>query len=142
MVRPRFAALLMMIAALLLWYPATTHADDPGEFRRIIAEQISAFNADDGTRAFSYATPSLQQLFATPDNFMAMVKRGYQPVYRQQSYRFAETFADTAGRPAQKVIFVDQAGKVWTAVYTFERQPDGTWRISGCVLLEARGADA
>ena len=29
-----------------------------------------------------------------------------------------------------------------TALYAFERQPDGTWRISGVTLKEVEGVDA
>jgi hypothetical protein len=140
--RQSILAPLLLCLVALLWNPAAGRAGDGTEFQRIISEQIAAFNADDGTRAFAYATPTLQNMFVTADNFMAMVRKGYQPVYRQKSYRFAETFADAAGRPAQKVMIVDQAGKVWTAIYTFERQPDGSWRISSCVLVDPGGADA
>jgi hypothetical protein len=140
MLRP--LAVFLMLLAVIFAGPPAAKADEASEFQRIISEQIAAFNADDGLKAFSYATPMLQQMFATSENFMAMVKKGYQPVYRQKSFRFAETFADSAGRPAQKVIIVDPNGKVWTAVYTFEKQPDGSWRIGSCVLVESAGADA
>jgi ketosteroid isomerase-like protein len=33
-------------------------------------------------------------------------------------------------------------GKSYTALYSMEKQPDGTWRISGCTLLEIPGLDA
>jgi hypothetical protein len=135
-------ALIVLIFSLFMSYPAITRASDGDEFQRLVSEQIAAFNADDGARAYSYAAPMIQRMFSTPDMFMAMVKRGYQPVYRQRSYDFAETTTDSAGRPAQAVTIVDVNGKVWTALYTFERQPDGTWKISGCTLLEAPGADA
>jgi hypothetical protein len=138
----RTFAVFAVVLSLLALYPAVPRADEADEFQRLISEQIAAFNADDGAKAYSYAAPIIQRLFPTPDIFMAMVKRGYQPVYRQRSYNFAETTTDAAGRPAQAVTIVDVNGKVWTALYTFERQPDGTWKISGCTLLEAPGADA
>jgi hypothetical protein len=111
---------------------------DAASFRQIISDQIAAFNADDGAKAWSYAAPSIQMLFPTPDVFMSMVKNGYQPVYRQQSFSFGE-ITETAGRPTQTVTIVDANGKLWTALYTLEKQPDGTWKISGCILLEKPG---
>jgi Domain of unknown function (DUF4864) len=138
----RFLAIAIVFLGSLLLYPAITRADDTEEFQRLISEQIAAFNADDGAKAYSYAAPIIQRIFPSPGQFMDMVKRGYQPVYRQRSFRFAETKTDPAGRPAQAVTIVDVNGKTWTALYTFERQPDGTWKISGCTLLEALGADA
>lgn len=141
MIHRSFAVVALMLS-FLVSYSAITRASDADEFQRLISEQIAAFNADDGAKAYSYAAPMIQRLFPTPDVFMDMVKRGYQPVYRQRSYDFAGTTTDSAGRPAQAVTIVDINGKVWTALYTFERQPDGSWKISSCTLLETPGADA
>ena len=33
-------------------------------------------------------------------------------------------------------------GKTYEALYSMERQADGTWRINGCTLLPAPGLDA
>jgi hypothetical protein len=114
---------------------------DAAEFRRIISSQINAFNADDGPAAYAFAAPLIQQIFPEPDLFMSMVRQGYQPVYRQKSYAFDRTAADGAGRPTQNVTIVDMNGKTWTAIYTMERQPDGSWRIAGCALIDPPGAD-
>jgi hypothetical protein len=46
------------------------------------------------------------------------------------------------GRPAQKMLVVGPDGKTYEALYSMEKQPDGTWRISGCTLLEIPGLDA
>jgi len=135
-------AVIALLLSLFVSYPSVTRASDADEFQRLIGEQIAAFHADDGAKAYSYAAPVIQRLFPTPDLFMNMVRRGYQPVYRQRSFDFAETTTDQLGRPAQAVTIVDNNGKVWTALYTFERQPDGTWRISSCTLVEAPGAGA
>lgn len=144
MVKTVFAALLMMLA--LSTSPFSALADDVGtadaaEFQQIISGQIAAFNADDGPAAYAFAAPLIQQIFPTPDVFMTMVKKGYQPVYRQKSYAFSKVTTDNAGRPNQHVTIVDMNGKTWTAVYALERQPDGSWKISGCMLVEASGAD-
>ena len=44
--------------------------------------------------------------------------------------------------PAQKMLVVGPDGKTYEALYSMEKQPDGTWRISGCTLLEIPGLDA
>jgi hypothetical protein len=64
---------------------------------------------------------------------MAMVQQGYPPVYRQRSVTFAES-RDTLGGPTQSVLLQDENGDQWLALYTLERQADGTWRIAGCTL--------
>jgi hypothetical protein len=73
---------------------------------------------------------------------MSMVKRGYPQVYRPQSFNFTEALIDPMGRPAQKMLVVGPDGKTYEALYSMEKQPDGTWRISGCSLLEIPGLDA
>jgi len=113
---------------------------DQSAFQEIINDQIAAFNADDGFRAYSHAAPIIKQLFPSPDIFMSMVKQGYQPVYRQKSFSFAEVL-DDMGRPAQEVTIVDVNGQTWTAIYSFERQANGSWKISGCRLVRVPGAD-
>jgi hypothetical protein len=137
------ARLLLVLALLWLanaaWAEEITRADQSA-FQEVISDQIRAFNADDGVRAYSHAAPIIKQLFPSPDTFMAMVKQGYQPVYRQKSFNFGDVTNDT-GRPEQEVTIVDLNGQVWTAIYSFERQANGSWKISGCRLVRAPGAD-
>ena len=117
-------------------------AADKSEFQRIISEQIAAFNADDGARAYAQAAPMIKRIFPTPEVFMNMVRNGYAPVYRQKSFTFGDVTTEFQGQPTQRVTIVDINGKLWTALYSFERQPDGTWKINGCTLVETPGADA
>ncbi|MGD1879979.1 MAG: DUF4864 domain-containing protein [Kiloniellaceae bacterium] len=101
-----------------------------------IRAQLDAFRQDDGSRAFSYATPQLRRLFGTPENFMAMVRGGYQPVYRPQSVEFLDARV-IDGRTGQAVRFVGPDGRAVIALYTMERQPDGSWRIAAVQLIPA-----
>ena len=117
-------------------------ATEKSEFQRIIAAQINAFQADDGPTAYSFAAPVVRKIFPTPEIFMSMVKRGYPQVYRPQSFNFTEALIDPMGRPAQKMLVVGPDSKTYEALYSMEKQPDGTWRISGCTLLEIPGLDA
>jgi hypothetical protein len=112
------------------------------EFQRVITSQLNAFNADDGTAAYGFAAPTIKRMFPSPEIFMSMVKKGYAPVYRRQSYSFGSIGNEMGGAPTQHVTIVDVNGKTWTALYAMERQPDGSWKIVGCQLVEAPGADA
>lgn len=107
---------------------------DRQAIRAVIERQLQAFLRDDGTAAFSYATPNIQGIFQTPDNFMSMVKNGYQPVYRPQAVTFRDII-DLHGAPAQRVLVVGPDGVPVIAVYPMQRMPDGTWLINGCYLL-------
>jgi hypothetical protein len=108
---------------------------DRQAIRSIIQNQMQAFQKDDGERAFSYATPMIHDLFRTADNFMAMVKGGYMPVYRPRQVEFRD-IVDFQGQLTQRVRVVGPDGKPVTALYFMERQPDGSWLINGCMLTE------
>jgi hypothetical protein len=86
--------------------------------------------------AYSYAAPVIQDVFPQADTFMSMVRRSYAPVYRHKSFEFGEARASD-GKIAQQVRIVDADGIPWEALYTLEQQPDGSMKISGCVLLKA-----
>jgi Domain of unknown function (DUF4864) len=115
---------------------------DTQEFQRIITAQIEAFRADDGPAAYGYAAPAIKKIFPSPEIFMEMVRKGYRPVYRPQSFAFGSITEEMSGRPTQRVMIIDQAGKSWVALYAFERQPDGSWKIIGCTLVESEGSEA
>ena len=141
--------MLRSILAIVLWgfmslasLADSISAADKAEFQRIITAQITAFKADDGPAAYDFAAPVVRNIFPTPEIFMTMVKQGYPQVYRPQSFNFTEALIDPMGRPAQKMTVVGPDGKSYIALYSMEKQPDGTWRISGCTLLEIPGLDA
>ena len=137
---------LLATLAVLFWIVPANAGEvsgaDAKEFQRIISEQIAAFNADDGAAAFAHASPMIRQMFATQEAFMTMVKQGYAPVYRQRSYSFGETAERIQGLPTQEVTILDAKGRSWVAVYTLQKQPDGSWKINGCSLVEVPAVDA
>jgi hypothetical protein len=127
-----------LIVLVMLFTPARAeplNAADKSAVEAVITSQLEAFSRDDGAGAYDFAAPLIRQIFPTAGQFMAMVKQGYQPVYRSQNHAFAESFTDQLGRPAQKVLITGQDGKRYQAVYTMELQPDGIWKIAGCQLL-------
>jgi hypothetical protein len=125
-----FAALLIGLAS-----PARA-ADDIAAAQGVIRAQEQAFSRDDAAAAYSYAAPAIQEIFPQADIFMSMVRGSYAPVYRHRSFEFGEArIAD--GRIAQRVHIIDGDGVAWEALYTLERQPDGSLKITGCSLLKA-----
>jgi Domain of unknown function (DUF4864) len=128
--------LLFLLVVLGLSGPATALSDgDRAAIQNTIERQLQAFLADDGAAAYSFAAPSIKAIFPTVDSFMAMVRQGYQPVYRPRSYSFGE-LKDVPGDLEQFVDIVDADGVFWTAVYTLEQQPDRSWKITGCYLVK------
>jgi ketosteroid isomerase-like protein len=141
--RPRDIAmrLLLTLIPLLLIFVAPASAEDAaaldtGEraaIRAVVEQQLAAFQRDDGSAAFSLASPAIQQQFRSPDNFMRMVRTGYLPVYRPREVQFGEITA-LDGDIVQRVELVGPDGQPAVALYIMQRQPDGSWRINGCFL--------
>lgn len=130
-----FAFVLISGMATATVSAAEVNDADRSAFRSLIQSQLDAFQVDDGAAAYSFASPTIQQIFPTADRFMAMVRNAYQPVYRPQSVIFGQVEM-TANGPVQRVHLVGPDGRNWLALYSMQQQPDGTWRINGCVLTE------
>ena len=132
------AWLILISSTVLVWAQAELGAGDVQTIRRVIEQQIDAFKRDDATGAYSFAAPSIQKIFPTAEIFMRMVRQGYQPVYRPRSYAFDE-LTRIEGKIIQPVRVVGPDGLPVTALYIMERQPDGSWKIGGCVLTQVPG---
>jgi hypothetical protein len=128
---------LILLVALLIGLAAPARAgDDVAAAQSIIRAQVDAFSRDDAATAYSYAAPAIRSMFPQADIFLGLVKQRYAPVYRHRSFEFGEAKASD-GKIAQRVHIVDADGEVWEALYTLEQQPDGSVKITGCVLLKA-----
>jgi len=126
---------LLAIVFLSLAAPARA-ADDVAAAQGVIRSQVEAFSRDDAAAAYSHAAPAIQEIFPQANIFMSMVRNSYAPIYRHKSFDFGETRVSD-GTIAQRVRIVDADGIPWEALYTLELQPDGSVKITGCVLLRA-----
>ena len=130
-----------LLAALLL-VAGAAQADElanlpPGEqqaIQQVITNQIDAFRHDDDGRAFGYASPGIQFMFGSADRFMEMVRQGYQPVYHPRSMTFGDLLV-VDGNLVQELAVIGPDGQPRLARYVMEHEPDGSWRIDGCVLV-------
>jgi hypothetical protein len=109
---------------------------DATAIRQVIESQIDAFRHDDSATAFGFASPSIQQKFGDPGNFMNMVRSGYPQVYRPKTVEFEELSVEEIG-PVQKVLVVGPDGVPVLMIYLMQRQPDGSWRINGVYMTQA-----
>lgn len=107
---------------------------DRTAIRSMIEQQLQAFQQNDAVKAFAFASPSIQELFETPENFIGMVQTHYEAVYRPRSVIF-EAIAEIEDLPAQTVIFMTSSGNLVRAAYLMQQQPDLSWRIHGCLLM-------
>lgn len=126
----------ILVPLLLIWgflAPAQADEAESQALRAVIQAQLEAFQRDDGTTAFSFASPMIQRQFGTPEQFMTMVRQGYDPVYRPISTEFQDAQFN-AERAVQKVLFQDRSGQSWMAYYFMQQEADGNWRIAGVRL--------
>lgn len=110
---------------------------DEAAMRSIISDQIEAFQAEDATRAFDFASPVIQRKFGTPETFGDMVREGYPMVWQPSDVKFLDLEV-IDGIPFQSVQMRGPGGKSWIVDYEMV-EIDGEWRINGVRVREAPG---
>lgn len=103
------------------------------DIRGVIGAQIEAFQKDDFARAFSFAAPSIQRLFQTPENFQRMVTGGYPMVWRPAAVEYLD-LRRLGAVQVQIVQVTDGAGQVHLLAYSMIQVGVG-WRIAGVEIL-------
>jgi len=127
----------LLVALLLLFNGLPALADDNiAATKDIIERQIDAFLKDDAATAYSFAAPGIKARYPDKDAFFAMVKKSYHPVYHPGNYAFGRNKSfDDGATILHEVIITGQDGKDWRAFYKMVRQPDGTYKIGGVVVI-------
>ena len=129
------AALLGLFLSLTL--PALARAEEPVDtVQDVIQRQIGAFLNDDAEMAYSFASPTIREKFASVEAFFDMVKKGYAPVYRPGNFAFGRSKVD-GDMVVQEVLISGPDGKDWTALYQVVRQPDDSYKINGVHMVRA-----
>ena len=133
----KLSRLIALVGLLLPGLSAGAEGPPPAgaeAIEEVITRQIEAFRRDDGGAAFDFATPELQAMFGDATRFMGMVKGMYPSVYRPKSFAFGP-LATVDGAVVQEVGLIGPDGQPQTALYTMERQADGSWKIAACRLV-------
>ncbi|PWK57345.1 DUF4864 domain-containing protein [Roseicyclus mahoneyensis] len=132
MLRALIAGLFLALAA-----PAIAQevlAPNP-EIEATIAGQFDAFRAEDVPGAWAFASPNIQGLFGTPENFARMVEQGYPMVWQPGEVDFID-LQSFGGLLVQRVQVIDGTGNAHYLGYQMVRTDDG-WRINGVQVLRA-----
>lgn len=106
---------------------------DWNAIRAVVTDQRDAIVAGDARRAYAYAAPGIRARFGDPATFLAMIRASYAQLADARDARLLDG-AVIEGRVIQPLQLVMPDNAVWVALYTMERQRNGHWRISGCVL--------
>ncbi|MEM8849983.1 MAG: DUF4864 domain-containing protein [Pseudomonadota bacterium] len=108
---------------------------DEGAIQGVIGSQIGAFLEDDFDQAFTFAAPSIQGMFGSPERFGQMVRQGYPMVWRPGSVEYLGT--DQIGeRWLQEVLVTDKDGRLHLLEYSMIDTANG-WKIAGVRILDA-----
>ncbi|MGB5863889.1 MAG: DUF4864 domain-containing protein [Sulfitobacter sp.] len=126
---------MVVIATVMAVLGATFAQAQSDEIRETITQQFEAFKADDFATAFTFASPSLQSFFLSPENFGRMVTQGYPMVWRPADVRYLD-LREENGTFWQKVQITDDEGALHFLEYRMQRTQAG-WRISGVQILDA-----
>jgi hypothetical protein len=105
-----------------------------------ITSQIEAFRAEDFVRAFTYASPTIHQIFRTPENFGGMVTSGYPMVVNPAQVEMMD-LRTVGGALWQRVRITDQKGQSYLLDYQMVEGPDG-WLINAVQLQKAADVGA
>ncbi|MCE8537701.1 DUF4864 domain-containing protein [Ruegeria pomeroyi] len=104
------------------------------EIETVIGNQFEAFLADDLVTAFTYASPTIRDIFRTPENFGAMVRNGYPMVWRPAKIRYLE-LQQREGALWKLVQVTDAQGRAHLLAYQMVNLESG-WKINAVQLLE------
>ena len=129
-------ASVLLVVSLIGFALPVRAADDVAAAQSVIRSQVEALGRDDAAAAYSHAAPAIKDIFPQADIFMSMVRQSYAPVYRHKSFEFGEARV-SGGMIDQRAHIIDTDGVPWEALYTLEFEPDGSVKITGCVLLKA-----
>lgn len=106
----------------------------PVELYEVVNSQLSAFRADDFSRAYQHASTSFQQKFNV-GQFTAMIRTNYAGIVDAERVEYG-TFECRGHRAMLQVFFIDGSGRVTPCIYNLIIEGDG-WKIDGARILES-----
>ena len=120
--------------------PPKLTESEVAKIRSIISGQLQAFLSDDAQKAFSYAAPSIKEKFKTPKKFLKMVRRYYFPVYRPRDFEF-RPIQMVDDKIIQPLAVIGPSGVQEIVLYSLEQQPDHSWKIGSCIMINSLGEE-
>jgi len=122
-----------LIATLLC--AASVAAAQENTIEGVITDQLQAFNDRDVDRAWDHASPMIQGMFRTPENFGQMVRNGYPMVWDNSNVRFLDQ-EEFGARTTQEVLIEGPDGGFYILDYQMIETPEG-WHINGVQVIPA-----
>jgi hypothetical protein len=117
---------------------ANLTAADWKAIRKVITDQRAALVAGEAEKAFAFAAPGIRSQVGSADAFMTMVASDYEAIITARDVEFLEGDV-VAAIVVQPLRLVGRDNSVRVALYTMEKQANGSWRISGCRMAPSTG---
>ncbi|MBE1283574.1 MAG: DUF4864 domain-containing protein [Rhodobacteraceae bacterium] len=130
----------VLLSLVFVWSMLGAAQAQNAEIESVIGDQIEAFKVDDFDQAFTYASPSIQGIFGSPERFGQMVRNGYPMVWRPDEVRFLE-LREVAGNLWQRVMITDAEGQVHLLDYQMISLGNA-WKINGVQFVKQPGTNA
>lgn len=131
---------MFLITVILMLFPLGAAAQDrlPAnpDIESTIQSQLDAFSTGNVFTAWTFASPTIQQMFQHPMYFGAMVERGYPMVWQPGETTYLG-LREEGDRLVQQVQILDQTGRGHLLDYEMV-QIDGLWRIAGVTVLRGQ----
>jgi hypothetical protein len=130
---------LLLLVAVLVGPAWGAQADGPDSagIQGVIARQFDAFRAKDPSTAFSFASPMIQSMFGSPENFGRMVQGGYPMIWAPSEVEYRDVHVEN-GLIFQRVRVRDGSGQDFYFDYEMIESPDG-WKINGVYPVRTPG---
>lgn len=136
MPRPLIAAFALAVSIAFAGPAAAQEVVAPNpDIEAAIAGQFDAFRAGAVDEAWRFASPNIQGLFGSPENFARMVEQGYPMVWQPGAVDFID-LQSFGGLLVQRVQVIDAEGRAHYLGYQMVETESG-WRINGVQVLSA-----
>jgi hypothetical protein len=113
-----------IVAALVVLGTAAQAQD--ATIEDVITDQLQAFVDRDIAGAWEHASPMIQGMFGTPENFGMMVRNGYPMVWDNSDVRFLDR-TEFQNRTRQEVQIQGPQGLFYILDYQMIETTDGWW---------------
>jgi hypothetical protein len=120
-----------IVAALVVLGTAAQAQD--ATIEDVIIDQLQAFVDRDIAGAWEHASPMIQGMFGTPENFGMMVRNGYPMVWDNSDVRFLDR-TEFQSRTRQEVQIQGPQGLFYILDYQMIETTDG-WRINSVQVI-------
>ncbi|MFZ5709339.1 MAG: DUF4864 domain-containing protein [Pseudomonadota bacterium] len=130
----------LLVIMMLVPVPpgAVAQGADGRGIEGVIGMQFDAFRSKDAAKAFTYASPMIQSMFGSPEDFGRMVQGGYPMIWDPSGVEYRGLRVEN-GLTLQRVRVRDASGKDFMFDYEMLKGPAG-WRINGVYPVRDPGA--